>query len=259
MMPSAAEIVDSTGPKRFLLRVASARGLLASDSIDEGRENRADEASISLRHPLRNGPSFRFFAPPPTISEREEARTAKFKVEMSEKDEELERMRAETVELRSMLKAQSLRHQLEIEEQRRQYKLMKARLEQMGEDMKDQFTLGEYCRMIKEAAPQRTDTQYVIKLQAQMAKALNEMGVMGNQLTALKQSCDGVVKNLHKEMAKIVHDKSNAEQEFMNEFFNLEKNGKEARNEFEKKLQQNKNEIEELRKELCKVLAPMEH
>lgn len=168
------------------------------------------------------------------------------------KDAEIADLRSETADLRAALNSASLRHQLELEERNRQYRLMKTRLEQMGRDMKDKDSIYEYCKMIKEAAPHRTDTQYVIKLQAQMAKVLHEMGVMGNQLTAMKQGCDGVVASLHADMSKIVHDKSKAEQQFMNDLMVLEEEKRKLKEEYEERLHEKDGEIEALKK---KVMA----
>mmetsp|Transcript_22807 Transcript_22807/g.33966 ORF Transcript_22807/g.33966 Transcript_22807/m.33966 type:complete len:706 (-) Transcript_22807:156-2273(-) len=64
--------------------------------------------------------------------------------------------------------------------------------------------------------PVCTDPAYVLHLQAQLSKSVQTMGVLDNQMSLVKRSCDMVVQSMKEEIADVMEDKCQMEVEVMN-------------------------------------------
>jgi len=70
--------------------------------------------------------------------------------------------------------------------------------------------------------PPTIDKAYVMKIHSHLTKSLRIIGVLDNQITTVKSSCDEVVKSLKAEMADVMEDRSKVEKDLLNQLATLD-------------------------------------
>merc|ERR1711907_7623 len=130
----------------------------------------------------------------------------------------------------------------------------------MGErDMQNKEAIREYAELIKSVAPKggSVDSQYVMKLQSQLAKAVKRMDATSYQMVQVEQSCEEVVNSLKKEISEIVEDRCRTELELRKQLELLEEQKVEMETEYDDRIRLNQQELERL-KEKVTVEAKLE-
>lgn len=126
---------------------------------------------------------------------------------------------------------------------------METRLRGMVRSMNDRISLDEYASMLRKAEEEegrardgevkippsppsgvesQYESSYILRLEAQLCRALHKMGVLENQRQVLWESCSEVVKSLHQDVEQIVEDQSKIEKDHKNHVTLFEKDKVEA-------------------------------
>jgi chromosome segregation ATPase len=165
-----------------------------------------------------------------------------------EADSELAALQKELDEERLKQMEEAILHQLESERLKKQTEAMEERLDALERDMQDKEAIHEYANLIKAAAPKNgVDSQYVMKLQSQLAKAMKKMESTSHQMELVEQSCSEVVSSLSSEIKEIVEDRCRTELELRRQLELLEEQKADMQNTYEEQIRKNQQEMERLK------------
>lgn len=164
-----------------------------------------------------------------------------------ETDNELVALQKELDEERLRQMEEAILHQLESERLKKQTEALEERLEALERDMQDKEAIHEYANLIKTAAPKNgVDSQYVMKLQSQLAKAMKRMETTSRQMELVEQSCNEVVSSLSSEIKEIVEDRCRTELELRRQLELLEEQKADMQKSYEEQVRKNQEEMERL-------------
>lgn len=168
-----------------------------------------------------------------------------------EKSQELAALQKELEEERLRQMKESILHRIEVERLKRQTRAVEERLEALERDMQDKDAIHEYANLIKGVAPKGgVDSQYVMKLQSQLAKAVKKMDATAHQMAQVEQSCEEVVSSLKKEISEIVEDRCRTELELRRQLELLEEQKAEMQAEYDDRIRENQKELERLKEKV---------
>lgn len=169
-----------------------------------------------------------------------------------EKEQELESLQKEFDAEQLLQMKESILHRIEVERLKRQTKAVEERLTVLEKDMQNKDAIREYAELIKSVAPKggNVDSQYVMKLQSQLAKAVKRMDATSHQMTQLEHSCEEVVNSLKKEIGDIVQDRCRTELELKKQLQLLEEQKKEIQSEYDDRILHNQQELERLKEKV---------
>uniref|UniRef100_A0A7S1GJL1 Uncharacterized protein n=1 Tax=Cyclophora tenuis TaxID=216820 RepID=A0A7S1GJL1_CYCTE len=166
-----------------------------------------------------------------------------------EKEQELAALQKELEEERLKQMEEAILHRLEADRLQRQTEAMEERLEALERDMQDKDAIQEYANLIKGVAPKSgVDSQYVMKLQSQLAKAVKKMEATSHQMELVEQSCNEVVASLKSEIAEIVSDRCRTELDLRKQLELLEEQKTEMQRDYDDQIRKNQQEMERLKK-----------
>ena len=169
-----------------------------------------------------------------------------------EKQQELENLQKELDSERLLQMKESILHRIEVERLKRQTKAVEERLTVLENDMQNKDAIREYAELIKSVAPKggNVDSQYVMKLQSQLAKAVKRMDATSHQMTQLEHSCEEVVNSLKKEIGDIVEERCRTELELRKQLDLLEEQKSEIQSEYDDRILLNQQELERLKEKV---------
>jgi chromosome segregation ATPase len=168
-----------------------------------------------------------------------------------EKQQELAALQKELEGERLRQMKESILHRIEVERLKRQTRAVEERLEALEKDMQDKDAIHEYANLIKGVAPKGgVDSQYVMKLQSQLAKAVKKMDATAHQMAQVEQSCEEVVSSLKKEISEIVEDRCRTELELRKQLELLEEQKAEMQAEYDDRIKENQKELERLKEKV---------
>lgn len=169
-----------------------------------------------------------------------------------QKQQELESLQKELDKERLLQMKESILHRIEVERLKRQTKAVEERLTVLEKDMQNKDAIREYAELIKSVAPKggNVDSQYVMKLQSQLAKAVKRMDATSHQMTQIEHSCEEVVNSLKKEISDIVEDRCRTELELRKQLELLEEQQKEIQSEYDDRILLNQQELERLKEKV---------
>mmetsp|Transcript_7189 Transcript_7189/g.16397 ORF Transcript_7189/g.16397 Transcript_7189/m.16397 type:complete len:268 (-) Transcript_7189:252-1055(-) len=166
-----------------------------------------------------------------------------------EKEQELAALQKELEEERLKQMEEAILHRLEADRLQRQTEAMEERLQALERDMQDKDAIHEYANLIKGVAPKSgVDSQYVMKLQSQLAKAVKKMEATSHQMELVEQSCNEVVSSLKSEITEIVEDRCRTELELRKQLELLEEQKAEMQKDYDEQIRKNQQEMERLKK-----------
>jgi hypothetical protein len=195
-------------------------------------EDEEDHSRNTLERTIRSRDS--------TISTMEKKR--------QEKQQELALLQKELEEERLKQMEEAILHRLEADRLQRQTQAMEERLEALEKDMQDKEAIHEYANLIKGVAPKSgVDSQYVMKLQSQLAKAVKKMEATSHQMELVEQSCNEVVTSLKSEITEIVEDRCRTELELRKQLELLEEQKAEMQKDYDEQIQKNQQEMDRLK------------
>mmetsp|Transcript_18739 Transcript_18739/g.33913 ORF Transcript_18739/g.33913 Transcript_18739/m.33913 type:complete len:333 (-) Transcript_18739:88-1086(-) len=111
-------------------------------------------------------------------------------------------------------------------------------------------SLHVYADILKEAAPESVDSSYVVRMQAQLCKAMHSMGILEHQLAIVNSISSEVVKSQKEAITSVVDEKSAMELEVMNELMAIDDARREIEGECKAKLEKEQLKLVKLRAEL---------
>ena len=170
-----------------------------------------------------------------------------------EKQQELESLQKELEAERLLQMKESILHRIEVERLKRQTKAVEERLTVLEKDMQNKEAIREYAELIKSVAPKKggsVDSQYVMKLQSQLAKAVKRMDATSHQMTQVEHSCEEVVNSLKKEIGEIVEDRCRTELELRKQLELLEEQKLEIQSEYDDRSILNQQELDRLKEKV---------
>lgn len=169
-----------------------------------------------------------------------------------EKQQELDSLQKELESERLQQMKESILHRIEVERLKRQTKAVEERLTVLERDMQNKEAIREYAELIKSVAPKggSVDSQYVMKLQSQLAKAVKRMDATSYQMVQVEQSCEEVVNSLKKEISEIVEDRCRTELELRKQLELLEEQKVEMETEYDDRIRLNQQELERLKEKV---------
>lgn len=169
-----------------------------------------------------------------------------------EKQQELENLQKELDSERLLQMKESILHRIEVERLKRQTKAVEERLTVLEKDMLNKDAIREYAELIKSVAPKggNVDSQYVMKLQSQLAKAVKRMDSTSHQMTQIEHTCEEVVNSLKKEISDIVEDRCRTELELRKQLELLEEQKMEIQSEYDDRILLNQKELERLKEKV---------
>ncbi|OEU12995.1 hypothetical protein FRACYDRAFT_270293, partial [Fragilariopsis cylindrus CCMP1102] len=137
------------------------------------------------------------------ILEEEDGKHAELEKEVRSRDSDISGL--DKLRLEKSYELENLQKELDIERLMQMNETILHRIE----DMSNNDAIREYAELIKSVAPKggNVDSQYVMKLQSQLAKAVKRMDATSHQMTQVEQSCEEVVNSLKKEIGDIVEDR----------------------------------------------------
>lgn len=119
------------------------------------------------------------------------------------------------------------KERLKIDDLERENADLRARLRRAAQDVDDKHSMAEYAKLITEQMQSSSgtvsDSQYVLKLQSQLCRALHKMGVMTNQIEMLQSQKDDKVRTLQSQLVEQGNESFRAEVDHMNDLLEMEK------------------------------------
>mmetsp|Transcript_31217 Transcript_31217/g.51540 ORF Transcript_31217/g.51540 Transcript_31217/m.51540 type:complete len:278 (-) Transcript_31217:100-933(-) len=105
--------------------------------------------------------------------------------------------------------------------------------------------LHSYANILKEAAPEAADSSYVVRMQAQLCKAMHSMGILEHQLEILNNFSAATIGGLKASMTDVMEEKTTIEIQIMNELMVVD----DGKRTIEEELSRQRHEILELKQQ----------
>ena len=175
-----------------------------------------------------------------SISALEKARLEK-QQELAALEDELEKERLQQMK-------EALIHKIESERIKRQTAHAEDRLKSLEADMQDKAAIHEYANLIKGVAPKGgVDSQYVMKLQAQLQKAVKKMETTNEQMKDLEENSRQVVDSLTQEISELVEGRCRTELELRKQMEVLQEQKRDMQMQYEERIRENLKTLQQLR------------
>lgn len=165
-----------------------------------------------------------------------------------EKQQQLAALEGDLEKERLVQMKEALVHKIEVERIKRQTNNAEERLKTLETDMQDKAAIHEYANLIKGVAPKGgVDAQYVVKLQAQLQKAVRKMEVTTEQMKELEKKSDEMVDSLSLEITQLVEERCRTELELRKQMEVLDQKKKDMQVEYEEKIRENLKTLQALK------------
>jgi hypothetical protein len=165
-----------------------------------------------------------------------------------EKNQQLVALEAELEKERLNQMKEALLHKIESERIKKQTANAEERLKCLENDMQDKAAIHEYANLIKGVAPKTgVDSQYVMKLQSQLQKAVAKMEATTEQMKALEESSNQVVDSVTLEIAELVEERCRTELDLRKQLEILEGQKKEMQENYEERIRENLKTLQALK------------
>ena len=165
-----------------------------------------------------------------------------------EKQQQLAALEGELERERLAQMKEALLHKIDTERIKRQTANAEERLKCLETDMQDKAAIHEYANLIKGVAPKAgVDSQYVVKLQSQLQKAVQKMEATTEQMNELENGSATMVDSLTKEIAELVEDRCRTELELRKQMEVLEGQKKDMQAEYEDRIRENLKTLQALK------------
>mmetsp|Transcript_1645 Transcript_1645/g.2362 ORF Transcript_1645/g.2362 Transcript_1645/m.2362 type:complete len:311 (+) Transcript_1645:217-1149(+) len=157
-----------------------------------------------------------------------------------EKQQELTKLEGELEQERLTQMKEALTHKIECERIKRQAAHAEERLRALEADMQDKAAIHEYANLIKGVAPKGgVDSQYVMKLQAQLQKAVKKMETTADQMKELEEASRVAVDGLSLEIGDLVEERCRTELELRKQMDMLQEQKRDMQLQYEQRIREN--------------------
>lgn len=170
-----------------------------------------------------------------------------------EKKDQLDALEKELEKERLTQMSEALIHKIESERIKRMTAHAEDRLQALEQDMQDKAAIHEYANLIKGVAPKGgVDSQYVMKLQAQLQKAVKKMETTMGQMKELEHNARENVEQLSNEITQLIHERCKTELDLRKQIEVMEEQKKEMQVEYEARIRENLKTLKSLRAKAVK-------
>ena len=107
----------------------------------------------------------------------------------------------------------------------------------------------EYAALMRSANSSQVESSYVIRLQAQLCRAMHSLGVMESQLALVKENCSSLIKFMKEDLSHMVDDRTRREVELMNGLAKVDHEHRVMQEKMEKKINEKEELLESVREE----------
>lgn len=174
------------------------------------------------------------------------------KKKMEEQSTKMSRTAGQLKETAVQCKEERAQREMELEQMMKRYgqrtEQLKVAMEAM--DMKKQqqgSSLHLYTDVMKAVAtPESMDSSYVMRMQAQLCKAMHSMGIAENQLALVTRHTESWTKYLKDSITGMVEEKSQVELKLMNELVTADTGRREAEETMKEAMDEHRKQKEAL-------------
>ena len=165
-----------------------------------------------------------------------------------EKQQQLKALEEELEKERLSQMKDALVHKIESERIKRQTLHAEDKVKALEQDMQDKAAIHEYANLIKGVAPKGgVDSQYVMKLQAQLQKAVKKMETTAEQMKELETQSREVVDSLSTEVSQLIEERCRTELELRKQMEVLDEQKKDMQLQYEERIRDNLKTLQALR------------
>lgn len=107
----------------------------------------------------------------------------------------------------------------------------------------------EYAALMRSANSNQVESSYVIRLQAQLCRAMHSLGVMESQLALVKENCSSLIRFMKEDLSHMVDDRTRREIELMNGLAKVDHEHRVLQDEMERKINEKEELLESVREE----------
>jgi len=178
---------------------------------------------------------------------------------ISDRDKRIEKIKRKTEEQRDkelvlskqleeiggQVRTQLAQHDKEKKELLKDYKKVAEKLGNMQRDFMQQgASLRKYCGPVREEL--KNDPSYVMRMQAQLCKAMHSMGINDHQFELVQKQTEAAIKYEKDQIAAAAEDKTHRELKLMNELMGFDTENRDIETEFTTELEKIAKEREAL-------------
>lgn len=167
-------------------------------------------------------------------------------------DKKLASAKRELDKRRSQQKEQMELNGTEISELKQQRHGVERQMATLEREMKQSGALHMYADLVKSSNPNHVDSSYVVRMQAQLCKAMHSMGMLENQMVLVKTNCNDDIQSLKDEITGIIDEKCKMEVEVMNELVLIDNEKRDTEEKLSSLLHAKEENLVELQKEVDK-------
>jgi hypothetical protein len=184
-----------------------------------------------------------------TMIEEREARLASIQLKIDAQIKKEEQLKKELIAIRESFPASRQAHETEKKEL---LKIAKERLEELfvvHQDLAEQgASVGTYAGTVRRA--DLKDATYVMRMQAQLCKAMHSMGILDHQLEVAKIHAEDIVKAQKDVVTTLTDEKTEIEVRLMNELMKTDASGKGVEDEQKALLDELLKDVEEVERQI---------
>mmetsp|Transcript_21790 Transcript_21790/g.31195 ORF Transcript_21790/g.31195 Transcript_21790/m.31195 type:complete len:518 (-) Transcript_21790:56-1609(-) len=107
----------------------------------------------------------------------------------------------------------------------------------------------EYAALMRSANSNHVESSYVIRLQAQLCRAMHSLGVMESQLALVKENCSSLIRFMKEDLSHMVDDRTRREIELMNGLARVDHEHRVLQEKMEKKITEKEELLDSVREE----------
>jgi len=153
-------------------------------------------------------------------------------------------------EVGAQVRTQSTEHEKEKKVLLKEFRKVTEKLDVMQRDFRQQgASLRKYCGPVKSEL--QNDPSYVMRMQAQLCKAMHSMGINDHQMELVQKQTDGAVKFEKDQIAQATEENTHRQLKLMNELMGLDTEKRDIETEFTAKFEKISKECEALEHQIA--------
>ena len=148
-------------------------------------------------------------------------------------------------------KSQRSEHTSTIQRLKEEHTEQRRILSKFEQSIKDGggLRVHEYAALMRSANSSAVESSYVLRLQAQLCRAMHSLGVMESQLALVKDIFSGLIKFMREDLSHMADDRTRREIELMNVLAKVDDEKRVMGMEMEKKIHEKEDLLDQVREE----------
>lgn len=141
---------------------------------------------------------------------------------------------------------QKLERRRAIEDLTKRRDEIRKKVQALEQDVKSQTgSLHTYAEIVRETSHDAVDSSYVLRMQAQLCKAMHSMGMLEHQLSMVNASSNDVIKAYKDTINGVVEEKSKIELSLMNDLVGIDNDVRRIKDDYKGKLDQKNQQLQD--------------